>query len=1499
MDNNTKDGPSVQAYMSFSGKPEDFDAYESGIHSYFEVHDNVNRRKNLEKKRNTYYYAAKLLHEETAVPDDVELTPGNDTLSAEQLKQLAKRIDYDTATSTIKLTINKTLPRTFVTANQQFIRDNTPFAIWTKIKSRYSTRTFIHLRGMVWKMMRMEPRNSNSDTLFDFIYKMYEQINQMGKMLLTNEEQRPLISHELLCLMITGFLTEEDFNHMQWDINDFTIDACRAKLKNRFGGDRIQWRESSKKRKITAEANMNFIATGDAKKRKAEKAASGGAKKATCFHCGGPHYKNDSRDTDTKGCPLFKTYVNDIISGLLNTQEKKEARKQQDRATASNNTKDMNHIATEELSFDDQIMQIECNTQQERISEKEMEDLDDLIGKLDYYNSCDDEIEVRIQNMILNFNDTDNLLVCDSGAGTSVGHRKVMFDKIYKSDGINLRFPNGTTSNSGLNGTMSLKLNTFHINPTFILKIHDVPYNNKVTNGIIQEYELLKAGFTVSNTTNGLYKIYTNKNRSNFFLAKAIKGIYYIHNTTNINKDMNSLNIVGKRNLEMIVKRWHMILGHCHHERLAAMALQYDIPEFRGYSIADIMNAKYYCNTCPPAKMKQLPFRSKTGGRPLQELMCLHSDSNGPFKVSGHFGTNIGIKHILVIIDDHTSYKWVFFLKTLKELSQTFIEHLTYLQKQFPERPVQKLRTDGHTTFKRGKLEAYCKEHGIHQQFSNVETQQENGGPERHNRTLLEGARALLKSAALPLHFWPEAVNTMNDLTNLLITARLKKTPHETIMNKSFNYSLLRMFGAVCDVYIPPKKRTDKKLGDHSVRCKFVGYSTTHKAYRLITCGQYPKSIINGNVKFNDEYIKSMVERNYNISEEPVDDIPLTIPNSTDNTTLSAGKASGNVGVVDINENDHEQVGRAHIFTSSNTIENTSHSDSPQKINKKRKIPERPRRSTRAKKAPKRLLEINQLIAQIYADDKSKQKRIKLPKSFKTAMLGSDKELWKAATDLEYKAMIDNKTWSLVKLPPGRKVLRHQWLLSIKYKSDGEIERYKARIVLLGNHQIYGVDFLETFAPVSKYESFRLLLAISAKLNLTVHQMDVKTAFLNSEMDTEIYMTQPHGYVGDPQLVCKLHKSIYGAKQAGRLWAKLLHKTLTELNYTNTHKDVCFYQKKRGDSMVLLLVYVDDIILASKDLKYLQTCKDELSSKFAMKDLGNIDYALKIKVRQDLSKGTISLSQRQYILDKLDEFDMELISPVATPENPNTKLESGEKMSEYEIKQSPYKYRELVGAFQYLVRGTRPDIANAVRELSKHLTCFTQTHWIAAIRVLKYLKGTLDYGLVYHNKDDKLQFELYADASFGAKEDGRYSVTGWATIMSGSAISYKSQKMDHITISTAEAELVACSEACRESEWTRQILEELDLYDQGPAPITVHCDNMATNLIVQNPGNHKCTKHIEIRHLYARELQDQNKIKIQYCSTLEMTADIFTKALPTKSFIHCRDLLGMELIENS
>ncbi|KAJ8509101.1 hypothetical protein ON010_g18802 [Phytophthora cinnamomi] len=271
------------------------------------------------------------------------------------------------------------------------------------------------------------------------------------------------------------------------------------------------------------------------------------------------------------------------------------------------------------------------------------------------------------------------------------------------------------------------------------------------------------------------------------------------------------------------------------------------------------------------------------------------------------------------------------------------------------------------------------------------------------------------------------------------------------------------------------------------------------------------------------------------------------------------------------------------------------------------------------------------------------------------------------------------------------------------------------------------------------------------------------------EGEQQVYMHQPPRYMlaGHADLVCKHKKSIYGLKQAPKYWYKVLHKFFTNLGFVRCSKEYCIYVQKVGESWIIVVVYVDDLTIMSKDIELISKLKQDLSGRFKMKDLEDIHYILKMEVRRNRKNRTMTISQHKYIDELLDKFNMGHCTAVTTPQLKEVELVAETKMSPQEIAAQKFDFRGLVGSLQYLVRGTRPDIANAVRELSKFLSSYNKTHWEAARRVLKYLKGTSTYGLLLHGNSRMVTYEVYTDASFACQPKQRKSVVYGTTLMAG------------------------------------------------------------------------------------------------------------------------------------
>ena len=265
------------------------------------------------------------------------------------------------------------------------------------------------------------------------------------------------------------------------------------------------------------------------------------------------------------------------------------------------------------------------------------------------------------------------------------------------------------------------------------------------------------------------------------------------------------------------------------------------------------------------------------------------------------------------------------------------------------------------------------------------------------------------------------------------------------------------------------------------------------------------------------------------------------------------------------------------------------------------------------------------------------------PVSFREAMESCNSDKWLNAMNEEIKSMSDNKVWDLVELPEGYKTVGSKWVFKTKRDSKGNIERYKARLVAKGFTQKDGINYKETFAPVSKKDSLRIVLALVAHYDLELHQMDVKTAFLNGELEEEVYMDQPEGFLatGNEKMVCKLRKSIYGLKQASRQWYLKFNDIITSYGFVEITVDRCIYIKVSGSRFVILVLYVDDILLAANDLGMLHDIKKYLSKNFEMKDMGEASYVIGIETFRDRSQGLLRLSQKGYINKILERYRMD------------------------------------------------------------------------------------------------------------------------------------------------------------------------------------------------------------------------------------------------------------------
>ncbi|MCH84640.1 retrovirus-related Pol polyprotein from transposon TNT 1-94, partial [Trifolium medium] len=503
------------------------------------------------------------------------------------------------------------------------------------------------------------------------------------------------------------------------------------------------------------------------------------------------------------------------------------------------------------------------------------------------------------------------------------------------------------------------------------------------------------------------------------------------------------------------------------------------------------------------------------------------------------------------------------------------------------------------------------------------------------------------------------------------------------------------------------------------------------------------------------------------------------------------------------------------------------------------------------------------------------------PKSYLEA---SKFECWQKAMNDELDALAKTGTWKIVDLPPLTKPIGSKWVYKIKYKADGTIERYKARLVAKGYNQVEGLDFFDTFSPVAKLTTVRLLLAIAAIKNWNLHQLDVNNAFLHGDLQEDVYMTIPEGVTSPkPNQVCKLLKSLYGLKQASRKWYEKLTSLLIQEGYKQSTADYSLFTLHSDTNFTALLVYVDDIILAGTSLLEFERIKGILDAHFKIKDLGVLKYFLGLEVAQ--SREGITVSQRKYCLDLLKDSGLLASKPATTPLDPAVKLHNDDGKLYEDIS----AYRRLIGRLLYLTN-TRPDISFAIQQLSQFLHKPTMVHYNAACRVVRYLKHNPGRGLLFSRHSD-LQLLGFSDADWAGCIDTRRSTTGYCFFLGSSLVSWKAKKQLTVSRSSSEAEYRALSTATCELIWLLFLMKDLNMHCSKP-PV-IYCDSQSAMHIAQNPVFHERTKHLEIDCHFVREKLQQGILRLLPISTDDQLADCLTKPLATPKFISFISKLGL------
>ena len=868
-------------------------------------------------------------------------------------------------------------------------------------------------------------------------------------------------------------------------------------------------------------------------------------------------------------------------------------------------------------------------------------------------------------------------------------------------------------------------------------------------------------------------------------------------------------------------KGWHEILGHCNYEDILKLK---DVVE--GLKISNSSSSKPQdCNVCIEGKMTQSRNRNPDS-RASAPLELIYTDLAGPIDPV----SREGFRYSIAFTDDYSGAIFVYFLKSK---SDTVAATQKFLADTAPYGEVKCIRSDNGGEFIFQKFESPLEKNKIKHEMSAPYSPHQIGTAERHWRTLFEMGRCLLLHSNLHKEFWPYAVMTATYIRNRCFNNRLKQIPHFAITGRKPNLSNMRVFGSECSAY----KQNKQKLDPRCTKGISLGYDNGSPAY-LVYIPETGKVMKYRVVKFPTTR-KGVEQQTQTVRPLPDDDDDL--------------------------------------MPSPHSISDVDRSVQPQGESETSPTCQPPdkglrcsTRTTRPPAYPSDYVTDMEDDDQVLTNADYCYKSSAFPQTYQEAMDSPESSNWKAAMEEEMNSLTENNTFTFSDLPEGKNAVGGRWVFTMKETSTGA-KTFKARYVAKGYSQVSGIDFQETFAPTANLTSLRVLMQMAAQHDLVLHQMDVKTAYLNAPIDCEIYMDQAEGFEvpseSGGRLVYKLNKSLYGLKQSGRNWNHVLHCFLLENSFVQSPVDNCVYTKHVKSGFVPMLVWVDDIIIAASNMLLMSKAKGMLKERFHMKDLGRLSYFLGLHFEQ--GDGFVKMNQTGYITKVLERFELTNCKPRSTPSELKLKFDG-------ETPVDPRRYREAVGSLVYAMKCTRPDICWVVTKLSQFRVAPMKGHWIALKHVLRYLKGTLDFGLCYRKCDDGVTLIGYSDADWASSTDDRRSISGYCFSLNraGPLISWKSRKQPTVALSSCEAEYIALAAAVQQGMYLTQMIKDIG---EVSGPVLIFGDNQGTIALSKNPVNQQRSKHIDVRCHFIRSVQNAGKTVIKYCPTADMVADVLTK----------------------
>lgn len=1121
----------------------------------------------------------------------------------------------------------------------------------------------------------------------------------------------------------------------------------------------------------------------------------------------------------------------------------------------------------------------------------------------------------------------------DSCAADHLINDPELFDEIVDLPPISTVTASDVEVYSNRGGTARIKIykldgTSVHLTLSNAYYVPDVPINLFSTT----KFALKTNGYCLVNAHGA--QVYT-VNKQLIFDAPIRCGVPMAH--VSVSTTSGSLSLQTTLSPDSLkASLWHARFGHLSIKTINKMFTDEVVKHLDYQPIAPASFT--FCEGCVAGKATKLPFSKTHSERTSKSGDLFFTDLYGPFRTKSRCG-NYYTQHT---IDAHSRYAFTVGLHN-KSQHPKYLQKLILLLQTLKGWVLKNLRSDDAGELRSKEFLSFLSSMGINLITSVAGAHEQNALAERLIRTLVEGSRVMLFVARLPKYLFEDALRFMTHVYNLRAHSSLDgKTPYELFFSTVPSVAHLRVFGAHCHVL--SRVQNPDKMVPKSFPGRLIGYHTdklgaSPNGY-IIYFPSSRKVMIARDVIFNEAPVLDACRSFANSYRSPAPSISSSTeieycskdPESSEDESWDPEIFASDTPIPlsqarlppsTVSDGSIPPVQTPVPLQSSDPIESTAPSTSPsttswdflpssssassnldpnddsdtyysplqseeEDLGNEEPVAHRTRAQTRRSAHaamvllafmtmmnPNKLTMLAYSCAfTIFAPE---------PRNYREAIRRSDANRWIQATKDERLALEEAGTYIIVDPPPKAFIIGSTMVYKIKQTVDGKIDRYKARLCARGDLQHYGIHFTETFAPVVKFATIRLILALATIMNWSIYQLDINSAYLYGDIDTDIYMRIPHGFYPDAKRqgkVLKLLKSLYGLKQAGKIWYTLLSEFLISNGFKNSSLDRCCFIKTMGSVVLIVLTYVDDLIYASNSITALQQFKKQMATRFKMKDLGELNYIVGIKITR--TTRSTKLDQSLYHKDILSRFNMDNSIAARTPLPakailyPRTSTEESTDHTEY---------RSRVGSLMYSFLGTRPDLGFVVGQLSRYLHDPTTLHRRYADQALRYVKFTQNDGITYTydgpndetSRRSHVKIIGYSDADWAGDTSDSRSTRGHVICLANAPIVYSSTKIKNVCKSTAAAETAAADAANDDIFWLRNMLDFLGF--PQPEPTTLFMDNMSAIKGISKGNTTQSNKYFRIRIDSLHESVKNNELKLVHREGANLPADMLTKSL--------------------